>query len=178
MHALVVYESMFGDTGQVADAIAEGMAGRAVVRVVAVDEAPTSVPESVELVVVGGPTHAFGMSRPGTRTSAAQQGGSTAERGVREWLARVGPLHGTLAAAFDTHARTRLPGSAAGAIERRLRRLGARMVSPAHSFYVTGIRGPLDDGERDRATRWGAELAELAVAIPDRLADVRPRGPR
>jgi hypothetical protein len=168
MHALVVYESMFGDTERVAHAIAEGMAGRAVVQVVAVDEAPTPVPETVELVVVGGPTHAFGMSRPGTRSSAVRQGGSTAERGVREWLAQVGPLHGTLAAAFDTHARTRLPGSAAGAIERRLRRLGARVVSPAHSFYVTGIQGPLDEGERDRAMRWGAELAGVAVAIPGR----------
>jgi hypothetical protein len=168
MQALVVYESMFGDTAQVAHAIAGGMADRAVVQVFAVDEAPAPVPESVELVVVGGPTHAFGMSRPGTRSSAVRQGGSTAERGVREWLAQVGPLRGTLAAAFDTHARTRLPGSAAGAIERRLRRLGAHIVSPAHSFYVTGIQGPLDEGERDRATRWGAELAEVAVAIPRR----------
>ncbi|BCJ33391.1 flavodoxin [Actinocatenispora thailandica] len=171
MHALVVYESMFGDTEQVARAIAEGLSTRAVVRVVSVDGAPTPVPDTVDLVVVGGPTHAFGMSRPNTRSSAARQDERAAggtDRGVREWLAAAGPLHGRLAAAFDTHARTRLPGSAAGAIDRRLRHLGARIVAPAHSFYVTGMQGPLDSGERDRALRWGVDLAELAAAVPGR----------
>ncbi|BCJ31814.1 flavodoxin family protein [Actinocatenispora sera] len=167
MRALVVYESMFGDTEQVARALAEGLGTRAAVQVSAVGDAPAPVPDAVDLLVVGGPTHAFGMSRPNTRNSAARQSREAVgvtERGVREWLAEVGSLRGRLAAAFDTHARTRLPGSAAAGIDRRLRRLGARTIAPAHSFYVTDTQGPLADGERDRALRWGVDLAEAAAA--------------
>lgn len=170
MQALVVYESMFGNTALVAEAIAEGLGARVGVRAVPVADAPTPLPADIDLVVVGGPTHAFGMSRRGTRSAAARQDEKAAagERGVREWLAVAGPMHGTLAASFDTHARTRLPGSASGAIRRRLRRSGARVIAPPRSFYVTGTQGPLDDGERDRARAWGAALADAMAATVSR----------
>jgi hypothetical protein len=109
------------------------------------------------------------MSRPNTRRSAAEQAGDSgvvsAGRGLREWLDAAGPgLRGTAVATFDTKiTKVPLPGSAARAAQKRLRRFGSRIVSPAHSFTVRGTSGPLGDGELARAREWGAELAVLCV---------------
>ncbi len=112
MRAVVVYESMFGSTKKVAEAIAEGLAECAEVSVVPVTSAGTHILDGTDLVVVGGPTHTHGMSRPGTRKMAGKRAGkpgSEAELvpgavsgpGVREWLASLGRLE-VAGAAFDT----------------------------------------------------------------------------
>ncbi|GAA3560420.1 flavodoxin family protein [Nonomuraea rosea] len=164
MEALVVYESMYGNTRQIAEAVADGLATRMRTMVAEVGSAPGLVGEEVGLLVVGGPTHAFSMSRASTRQSAAQQAtGPLVSRGdgVREWLGALRTSSAALgSAAFDTRiAKPRMPGSAARGVARRLRRLGIRAVAPAASFYVTGTKGPLVDGELDRAKRWGERLA-------------------
>lgn len=160
MRALVVVESVFGNTRAVADAIAEGMAPVLATDVVEVAEAPRALDPAVDLVVVGGPTHALGMSRPRTRQDAYRQAGRGVPPGggVREWLATaaVGRVR---AAAFDTRVDKRWAGSAVRGIAKGLRRQGATMVAPPASFVVTGIPGPLAGGELDRARRWGADLA-------------------
>jgi hypothetical protein len=168
MRALVVYESMFGNTKAVANAVADGLATRMPVDVVEVGTAPPVVGDDVALLVVGGPTHAFGMSRPGTRRDAGKQaehGLVSAGIGLREWLTAVHDGSGGVAAtAFDTRIdRPRLPGSAARAAEKRLRRLGFRTIAAPESFYVAGTQGPLLDGELERARRWGDELGSKAT---------------
>ena len=70
---LVVFESMFGNTQVIASSVADGLAPRMQVDLMEVGVAPTALDGDVDLLVVGGPTHAFGMSRPGTRQLAAQQ---------------------------------------------------------------------------------------------------------
>jgi hypothetical protein len=163
MRALVVYESMYGNTRSIASAVAEGLSGRMTVDLVEVADAPTAV--DADLLVAGGPTHAFSMSRPNTRQSAAEQadGHELVSRGpgLREWLAEAGPgLRGMPATTFDTKiTKGHLPGSAARSAQKRLRRFGCRIISPAHSFTVLGMTGPLGDGELDRARQWGADLA-------------------
>ncbi|HEY4992546.1 MAG TPA: flavodoxin [Nakamurella sp.] len=164
MRALVVFESMFGDTKEVADAVAFGLASGMKVQIKEAGIAPDVVDDSVDVLVVGGPTHAFGLSRPGTREDAAKQAagaGVISDRlGLREWLAGVTLHPGLQVAAFDTRVnKPRLPGSAAHAAERRLRRLGCTIFAPAESFYVAGTKGPLMDGELDRAADWGRRLA-------------------
>lgn len=117
--------------------------------------------------MVGGPTHAFGLSRPGTRRTAAQQAGQAAvpDRGIREWL-DAAPRAGHRVAAFDTRIDKKfLPGSAAGAIARRLRRLGAVLVAEPESFWVLDTAGPLAAGELDRARQWGEQLATRLTTI-------------
>ncbi|PVZ06817.1 flavodoxin family protein [Actinomycetospora cinnamomea] len=167
--ALVVFESMYGNTEAVARAIADGLATRVPVDLVEVGVAAAVPDPDVGLVVVGGPTHAFGMSRPSTRRDAAQKTGrATVSRadGVREWLEALPSRPDLLAASFDTRIdRPRVPGSAARAIRRRLRRRGATTVDTPHSFFVEGSEGPLVDGELDRARAWGAGLA-AAIAVP------------
>ena len=72
VHALVVYESMFGNTAAIARAIADGLAAKLDVQIVEVSKAPTTLGE-IDLVVAGGPTHVFGLSRPSTRRSAGSR---------------------------------------------------------------------------------------------------------
>jgi hypothetical protein len=174
MRALIVVESWFGNTLAVANAVADGLGEFIPVDVRTVDEAPTQLAEDVDLVVVGGPTHAFGMSRLNTRRDAAQQAGVTmgTERGVREWLASS-PIGMQRAAAFDTRIDKRwVPGSAARGILLQLRKVGATLITGPQSFRVSGTSGPLAPGELDRARRWGEQLA-TAIVGADRPPSVR-----
>lgn len=163
--ALVVYESMFGNTHAVADAVAEGLRESLEVEVLEVEEAPLEVADDVDLVVVGGPTHAFSMSRPSTRKSAGEQGAdptAAAHSGIREWVSGVVARKGLATATFDTRiAKPHLPGSAAKSAERKLKRRGFAELAHPESFYVTDTSGDLLEGELDRARAWGAELAHL-----------------
>ncbi len=165
MRAIVVYESMFGNTGQAARAIGDGLAMYGDVRVVEVGEAPTDI-SGFALVVLGGPTHAFGMSRPSTREDAQRQAAApvvSSRYGVREWIARLrerGDAEpGPSVATFDTKVRKarRLPGAARGAAK-ALYSGGHRTLLAPESFYVIDTPGPLLDGELDRAFRWGNRL--------------------
>jgi flavodoxin len=179
MRALVVYESMFGNTQAVASAIAQGMSTVMSVDLHEVGTATTSVGPDVDLVVVGGPTHAFSMSRPNTRKSAAELTDGpvvSTGRGLREWLDEAGPtLRGVPAATFDTKiTKIHLPGSAAKTASRRLHRYGARILAAAHSFTVMGTPGPLADGELARARQWGTELAALRIGTDPTRAKIRP----
>ena len=129
MNAVVVYESVYGNTRQIAHAIADGLGGAAVVPV---HEAAAHGTE-VDLLVVGGPTHMHGLATARSRQMAAaaahEDGGAaveaaaTGDPGLRQWL----------------HGLTEVIGS--------------------ESFLVEDSEGPLEDGELDRARVWGAELA-------------------
>lgn len=171
MTVLVVYESMYGTTRTVAEAIADGLAPAGPVRVVevgALAAAPggRKIAADVALLVVGGPTHAFGMSRPTTRTDAPKyttDGVIISTRGgIREWLDDVSlPIGGTRVATFDTRtSKPRLPGSAAKQAEKQLVQMGGRPIAPSRSFWVTGRVG-LVEGEEEKARAFGAELAAL-----------------
>jgi hypothetical protein len=170
-HALVVYESEFGNTREVAVAIAEGVSsvwgGASSVGVAAADHLDPSWMGAVRLLVVGAPTHAFTLPRQQSREDAVKQGAQEApSSGVREWLDALStPDHEVAAATFDTRMQMmrHLPGSAASAAFRRLKRRGFR-VSGHESFYVEATSGPLVAGEEDRARAWGRQIAEEAEA--------------
>lgn len=175
MRALVVYESMYGNTRAVAETIAEGLAEHGEVQLLEVQDAPQGIDGGIDLLVVGGPTHAHGMSRMSTRKSGSSGKqppvpGFSPAVGIREWLTMIDRPSGsvpTAAAAFDTRfAKARwLTGSAARGAATRLERLGFRLISPPMSFFVTETAGPLAEGEAAHARRWGSQLAgELATA--------------
>jgi hypothetical protein len=169
MRALVVFESMFGNTRTIATAVADGLLSRMSVDMVEVGAASTVLGDGVDLLVVGGPTHAFGLSRVGTRRSAAEQAKRALVSegiGLREWLDSVRGGSGRVAAAaFDTRvSKPRLPGTAAGAARKRLRRLGYRVIARPEDFYVGGTPGPLLPGEVERARRWGEQLGSEFIA--------------
>ena len=165
MHTLVVYESMFGNTQQIAHAIASGLSEHVQTEVVPVHLAPADVSGAYDLVVVGGPTHAFSMSRASTRQGAHSQGAPlvdvTGGEGIREWLDGLpGHVSPGLAVAFDTRVAKvrRLPGSAAKKADRVLRQHGLTHITEPESFYVEDTAGPLVEGELARAEAWGRQL--------------------
>ena len=173
MRALVVYESMFGNTRDIALAVAEGIASRMPVEAVEVGEAPRVLAPDVALLVVGSPTHRHGMTTPESRADAAARAdGRLVSRGIglHEWLDTLPPMAAPFdAAAFDTRIKGPglLWGSAAKIVAKGLRELGFRLVEGPESFLVGGPTGPLVDrvveGEFERARAWGARLA---AAIP------------
>lgn len=175
MTALVVYESMYGSTRAVAEAIGEGLAPAGPVRVLeisALAAAPggRTISPQIDLLVVGAPTHAFGLSRPNTRLDAAADAPEgkviSSGKGLREWLAEISlPLGGTRFAAFDTKVvRPSLPGSAAKGAHKALMRMGGRPVAEPRTFGVHGKANGLVDGELEAAKAWGEELARIVGA--------------
>jgi hypothetical protein len=161
--ALVVVESMFGNSREVADAVAQGLRTRITpVEVIDVGDAPAHPEPGLDLVVIGGPTHALGLSRPRTRSAATQRGASTrTDIGLREWLATADLGSQVPVATFDTRVG-KAPGSAARSAGRRLRRAGAA-VYDERSFFVRDVTGPLLPGELERATDWGRHLATRVI---------------
>ena len=172
MKSLIVFESMFGNTEAFARDIADGLASTgARVAVADVRKVRPDDLRNCDLLVVGAPTHAFSLSRAGTRQDAVRQGAdpSRAELGAREWLAGLTELvgHGDrpAAAVFDSRVEKvrRLPGSAARRAAKTLRGLGFTVVDRPMSFYVLDVKGPVATGERSRARSWGVSLGRLTT---------------
>jgi hypothetical protein len=164
MRALIVVESMFGNSRQVADAVAAGMREvGAEVDVVDVTQASARVPEDVELLVVGGPTHAFSMTRRSTRHDAIEKSHAPAaegkeERGIREWIEAVegSPVR---TVTYDTRVKKAfIPGSAAKSAAKSLRGHGFGHAGQGETFWVEDVAGPLKPGEVQRAHGWGRSL--------------------
>jgi hypothetical protein len=160
-------------TKVIAEAVAEGLSSATDVKLVEVGAAPEVIGEDVALLVVGGPTHAFGLSRPGTRQDAAtkaEHGLVSKGIGLREWLAAVRPQPGGVeVAAFDTRVdKPRVPGSAARAAARRLRRLGLRARRSGGELLRLRNVGPAAGGRDQRARQWAEKLGSAVTATqPD-----------
>lgn len=153
MKAAVVYDSKFGNTEKIARAIAASLAAYGTVELVFVDDLYRLNLAGLDLLVIGGPTHALGLSH--TLHSALR---ALVRRGVK----------GLAVATFDT--RFAIPrffsGSAAAEAARMLRRAGCRIVAPPRSFLVRAGGGPLATGEEERAAEWahGLHAPEPEVA--------------
>lgn len=172
MSVLVVYESMFGNTKSIAEAVADGLREALTQRgdsvplaLQEVTEAPEALPDDVTLLVLGGPTHALSMSRESTREDALEKAQDTdparKATGVREWIAKASvPPHVTVVT-FDTKVKMAfVPGSAARSAAKALHGRGFPDVERGETFWVAGTPGPLLDGESERARAWGAGLVE------------------
>jgi hypothetical protein len=178
---MIIYESMFGETRRIAEAVERGarsVAGPGVA--VTLRRVSDAQPEEVwdlDVLVVGAPTHAQALSRPETRAEAAKWASDHSrhltlepdalEDGVREFLPTLHPTDADFVA-FDTRvdAPELFTGSAARGIRRRLIGKGLEALLPAESFLVTK-KGHLLDGEEERAEDLGRAVVEAArVTFP------------
>jgi flavodoxin len=145
VNTLIVYDSTFGNTRQIAAAIAEVMGQKGSARLIKADQLNSVELEGLDLMVMGCPTHRHGVPK--------------AVRPVLDEIPR-GALRNVATAAFDT--RYRMPrwksGSAAGKVARKLRKAGGRQVVPPESFFVVAREGPLDEGEVERAKEWADSI--------------------
>jgi hypothetical protein len=186
MRAVIVYESMFGNTHAIADAVGKGLEPMLEVVVVPLAEAGRERLGDADLLVVGGPTHFHGMSRTRTRKWAAAIAQKPSNDlvldrdadgpGGRDWLASLG--HGdTKVAAFDTrfNGPAVLRGRASKAISRKLPKHGFEVVAKPESFFVN-LKNHLEPGEEARAQDWGKRLAASVVSSGVTDAD-RPGRP-
>ena len=174
MRAVILYESLFGNTAAIAQSVAHGLREArpdAVVDCHSVNDTG-ALPDDVDLVVVGAPTHFWGLTRSISRNmelqyerrimplddpvSATRRAAATT--GLRSRLAALPPGRGRAAAAFDTRMTGPLTGGARRAIARRLERAGYRLIAQPQTFLVEAVAGPLLDGETDRARAWGVTL--------------------
>jgi flavorubredoxin len=169
MQAIVVYESHWGNTAAVARAIAEGIGPEA--RAMSTAEATHEVVANAHLIVAGAPLLGFALPTEGMLKSIASSAANDptppdlSHPGMRMWLDALPPGHGC-AAAFETRIWWS-PGSAAKAILKQLAAHGYVALDPAQKFIVEDKYGPLRAGELERASAWGAALAQaMAKTAP------------
>ncbi|HEY5160063.1 MAG TPA: flavodoxin domain-containing protein [Gaiellaceae bacterium] len=138
---LVVYDSLYGNTARLAEAIGAA-AGEA--EVLRIGEANPSELGSFDLAIVGAPT----------------QGGRATEA-MKVFLDQIPALDGVKVAVFDTRLRARwvkVFGYAAGKITEKMKSLGAELVAEPEGFIVEGKKGPLAEGELERGAAWAESL--------------------
>ena len=172
MRTVIAYESIYGNTRQVAEAIAAGLEPLGEVELVSVNDEDAGVADGADALIVGGPTHMHGLATSMSRKQAAQaaeeeedvsvEPGAADGPGLRKWLSQQ-TGDGKPAAAFDTRLDRAplLTGAAARGIGKRLRRRGYQVIADPESFLVEDSEGPLAQGELERAQAWGASLVEV-----------------
>jgi len=148
MKALIVYDSVYGNTEKIARAIAAAIAPSGEVKVLRPGEVNPSELQALDLLVVGSPTQ-------GGRPTPA----------IQDFLNKVSEpaVKGVNVAAFDTRFSTKLVGIfgyAAGKIADSLKRKGGTLVLPPEPFFVKGRQGPLKEGELERAAGWAKGILE------------------
>jgi hypothetical protein len=165
MKVIVVYESHWGHTAAVAQAIADGFGPEA--QALTTDEAVPATVAEADLIIAGAPVMAFSL--PSDRMLATLAGDTKAptppdlsHMSMRSWLDRLPSGHG-LSAEFETGLRWS-PGGATGGIGHKLEQAGFKRLAKSQRFVVKGSYGPLREGELDRAQQWGTELAAAMTA--------------
>lgn len=146
MKALVIYDSLYGNTEKIAKAIVGAINNE--VRVLSVGEVNPDEIKILDLLIIGAPTHGGQASKP-----------------MQEFLNRIpsASLNGIKVAAFDTRSTTKwvkIFGYAAGRIARNLKNKGGNLVISPEGFFVTGTKGPLKEGELERAAIWAQKIVE------------------
>jgi len=148
MKALIVYDSVYGNTEKIARAIAGALKPSGEVKVLRAGEVNPSELKSVDLLIVGSPT----------------QGGKPT-RAIQDFLNKLpeSAIKGINVAAFDTRFSTKLVaifGYAAGKIAGSLKTKGGTLILPPEAFFVKSKEGPLKEGELERAAGWAKRILE------------------
>ena len=144
MKALIVYDSAYGNTKKIAKSMGSAITGD--VKVLSTGEVNPSELESIDLLIVGSPTYGGRPTPP-----------------MRDFLNKVSEpaIKGINVAAFDTRFSTilvRIFGYAAGKIAGSLETKGGILTSSPEGFFVKGTKGPLKEGELERAASWAKEI--------------------
>ncbi len=155
MKILIVYDSYFGNTKEIAYLIASELQEDNELKIVKADDVKKEDIDNIELLVVGSPTRAF---KPSTK--------------IAQFMKRIefGSLKGVKVAVFDTRiskedtkvkilkVMIKIFGYAANPMAKLLARKGGEVVVEPMGFYVAGTEGPIKDGEKERVVQWIGEI--------------------
>ena len=141
MKTLVIYDSTYGNTKKIAEAISNELGKDS--RVLSVSDFNAKDLEGISLIVVGSPIIGWKPSEK-----------------MRDFLSDLseGQLKGIKAAVFDTRIRNFMSGDALKKISKELIGAGALVSVKPHAFYVKGAEGPLFDGEIEKAIEWAKSI--------------------
>ena len=164
MKAVVVYESLWGNTAAIAAAIAAGIGPEA--QIFNTTQATAAAIVGADLIVAGAPILGFRLPTDQMRQNIATNPGrapvapDVSHPPLRSWLELLPHRQGGYAATFETRIWWS-PGSAAMTIQKGLERAGYTPIAKAQRYIVLGAYGPLRAGELERARLWGTELARV-----------------
>jgi flavodoxin len=153
VNALVAYFSKYGNTRQIAEAVASGLRSGTSVKLMALIQLTAADFEGIDLIVMGCPTHKMNLP----------QDVRPALEGLPKKILRGIPV-----AAFDTSYRMSDRDSpewlakhtAARKLTKRLRKLGGKQIVAPESFHVKDREGPLYEGEEERAEAWAVSMLQ------------------
>lgn len=147
MKAMIVYDSVYGNTEKIANAIGDAIDGE--VNILRMGTVKYSELPTLDLLIVGCPTHG-GRPTPATKDFLKQITDQS--------------INGINVGAFDTRLTTRLVkifGFAAGKIAKNLKKKGGVPILSPEGFFVKKGKGPLKEGELERAASWAKELVMI-----------------
>ncbi len=155
MNALVIYDSVFGNTEQVALAIGQVLGAPEKAKVLRVDKATPELLSGAGLLVVGSPTRGFRPTEAITKYLQSLPAGSLKNVRVAAFDTRiaVADVNNLILTVF-----VRIFGYAAKPIADKLTQKGGTLALPPEGFYVKGSEGPLKDGELERAGGWAKQM--------------------
>ncbi|KKP65432.1 MAG: Flavodoxin/nitric oxide synthase [candidate division WS6 bacterium GW2011_GWE1_34_7] len=153
MRTLIIYDSLHGNTKEIAEAIYNGIA-QPDTKILPVEKAITDDLKDIKLLIVGSPTH-----------------GGTAKPTLLDFLKRIqkDSLVGIKIATFDTRfleekqkvalrLLMKTIGYAAPKIAKILESKGGELIVKPEGFFVKKAEGPLLNGEIQRAKEWGKSV--------------------
>jgi flavodoxin len=156
MSILIIYDSVFGNTEKIAQAIGAALGPQENVKTVQVSNVKPEQLAGLKLLIVGSPTRQF---KP-----------TAAMNNFLKGIPRNG-LKGVRVASFDTRITlskieatpvlaffAKLFGYAAEPIAKTLQKKGGELVLPPEGFFVEGTEGPLKEGELERAANWAKRM--------------------
>ncbi|HMA61107.1 MAG TPA: flavodoxin family protein [bacterium] len=155
MDNLIIYDSVFGNTRQIAEIIKKAIASQGDTNCLQVKDVKLEQLQDLKILIVGSPTRKF------SPTGA-----------IKKFLKKIPAdnLANVKVAAFDTRISpeeigsgflsflVKIFGYAAKPIARKLQKKGGDLVIEPQGFIVTGTKGPLKEGEIERATKWAKEI--------------------
>ncbi|NCC12643.1 MAG: flavodoxin family protein [Spirochaetia bacterium] len=158
MKILMVYDTMFGNTERIAQAMVDATGDQHQAELVRVQDVTIEQLQACDILVIGSPTHGF---RPTPDISSR----------LKRLSSEV-PAANFRYAVFDTRSdidqieskilssMVRLFGYAAESMDKTMARRGFKRAEAPVGFIVHGKEGPLKDGEIDRATAWMRSVME------------------
>lgn len=158
MKILMVYDTMFGNTERIAQAMVDATTDQHQAELVRVQDVTTAQLQSCDILVIGSPTHGF-RPTPDIASRIKRLSSEVPEAKFRY-------------AVFDTRSdideidskilssMVRLFGYAAASMDKTLAKRGFKRAEAPAGFIVHGKEGPVKDGEIDRATAWMRSVME------------------